>query len=110
MILAKEQLLKDYEDYTLIGDDEGSCPTDYVPVAGDVKLALSYFKDRWERTLGSMSDLHHDPKSKSLREIGAREHRQPFLRLPWSLTTFRFWSERFWGRASGFWIARSIEG
>ena len=70
MILAKEQLLEDYENYTLI--DEGSCPTDYVPAAGDVKLALPYFKDRWQRTLRSMSDLHHDPDSKSLREIGAQ--------------------------------------
>ena len=34
-----------------------------------VQMEKSYFQQRWEMTVRNMSDLYHDPKSKSLREI-----------------------------------------
>ena len=54
VIIAKQTLLENY---------------DGLRAAGDVKMAVSYFKGRWVSTLQNMSDLFHDKASKSLRQI-----------------------------------------
>jgi len=70
VIIAKEELLRDYEDHVAAAELTDARTGEVRYRRGlAVQMEKSYFQQRWEMTVRNMSDLYHDPKSKSLREI-----------------------------------------
>lgn len=70
VIIAKRDLLQNYEAHASAAEikDEQTGEIRYKRGV-QVKLAMTYFQQRWEETVRNMADLYHDPESKSLREI-----------------------------------------
>ena len=70
VIIARRELLENYEAHVAAAEilNERTGRVRYEQGV-HVRLAMPYFKQRWEQTIRNMADLFHHPKSKSLREI-----------------------------------------